>query len=447
MPMERQFYTLFISLVIPVAMQMLINSSLIFIDTLMIGSLGDSAIAAVNLSGVPNFIVMLTLFGFQSGSAVLMSQYWGKRDMLAINRVFGVGFISCTLFAMSAALIMSVFPEQILGLMSPDAEVVSLGVTYIRIVAPTYVINAMVTIYAGSMRCMEKPKVGLYIHSSAMVLNTLLNYILIFGNFGFPALGVQGAAISTVISRSVEFMITMIYALFVCKSFKLDFKAILRPGKVMAQDFFKYATPVVLNEGMWGIGQSLYVIVFSHIGTSAVAAFAVASNVHRVATVLNFGVSSAASVIVGKTVGAGDNKRAYQYGKAINILAGAQGFAIGLLLLAVAPGVIGVINLSQDAKSLLLIMLSIRACLMVTSALNITNYVGVLRAGGDVRFAFVVDICTTWLISLPSAYVIGFVLRLPPQFVMLAFVFDDLSQATAGLLRFRSKKWIHNLTR
>ncbi len=447
LPTEKDFYRAFFAIAVPVVLQNLVNNSLVFIDTFMLSFLNESAIAAANLATLPFFVVMLMLFGFQSGSGMIISQYWGKRDVATINRVIGIAMMSCCVVTVAASSIMFILPAQIIGLINKDPEVVRLAAGYSRIVAFSFVLNAFTSIYITAQRNMEKPKIGLYVHSSAMIVNTALNYVLIFGKFGAPAMGVAGAAIATLISRFVEFGITAVYALFIAKNIKLDFKAMLRPGLDITRDFFRNATPVILNETIWGLGFSQFAVIFSLMNTSVMAAYTIAGNAERVIGMFNFGIALAAGVLVGKATGAGDFDRAYRYGKAVGIIAISQAVVMGVVLLLAAPAVLSVMNISGETKAVAHMMLVVFALLMPFRAFNVTNLVGTLRSGGDARFVMFVDVGVLWLVGLPLAYLTGIIFKLPPVFVMLAFVADDVFKFVASGIRLLSRKWMRNITR
>jgi len=239
----------------------------------------------------------------------------------------------------------------------------------------------------------------------------------------------------------------LVYALFLSKNIKLDFKKMIHPGKMMIADFFRYASPVVVNESLWGLGFSMFSVVFAHMATHAAAAYTVVNQVERVLSIFNFGIAVAASVIIGKVAGTGQFKKVYQYGRALIIMTAAQGVVVGILMFFAAPVVLSLMQTSSESKELAYVMFIVVAAIMGLRSFNCTNIVGVLRGGGDVRFAMMCDVGALWLAGLPVAFILGLVLRLPPQFVMIAFVVDEVIKGVTGMTRFMSRKWINNLTR
>ena len=225
----------------------------VFMDTFMVGLVGQEQMSAVTVSNVPIYIIQLIVFGLQSGSSVLISQFWGRGDREAINRVMGIGFFVAGGISTLCALIMGFFPRQVLLLITDNLRLVELGTPYIRIVGFSYILNSLSSIYIGMQRSIENPRFGMTVFAISTVCNTVGNYVLIFGKLGLPALGITGAAVATFFSRVVEFIISVTYALH-CKRMPLMPACILRPGKAIFRSFVKFSTPVLLNETLWGTG-------------------------------------------------------------------------------------------------------------------------------------------------------------------------------------------------
>ena len=303
---ERGFYKRMWLLALPLILQNLITTSLGFVDTFMVGLLGQSELSAVTAANSPIFLVQVIIFGLISGLTVLVSQYWGKGDTNAINRCMGVALYAGVAIASAVALVLFLFPHAVMGMVTNNALLIELGMPYLRIVGVSYIFNAASSVYVGMQRSTENPVMGMIVFAASMLLNTLLNYILIFGKFGAPALGVTGAAIATLTSRIVEFLLTLGYALF-SRRVPLDLRAILRPGTAFVGDFIKYSTPVLINETLWGLGVTVMTAIIGHmlISEEMLAAYAIMGNIDKFSTVACFGVAGATAVIVGKRIGEG----------------------------------------------------------------------------------------------------------------------------------------------
>lgn len=453
----KSFYKNLIALCIPMILQNLVTTSLAMVDTFMVGMLGETPLAAVTLANLPIFVIQFVVFGLQGGSSVLISQYWGKGDLKAINRVMGVAFTVAGGVSILFALAMFFFPTQIMGMLTNDPALRDIAAEYGRIVGFSYVFNSFTSIYVGAHRSTENPKLGLAIFSVSMIANTFLNWIFIFGKLGAPALGVAGAALATLLSRILEFVIMLIHAAF-SKRLPLSVSLLLHPGSTMWRRFLKYATPVVLNETIWGLGTALYPTIMGHMdgSTEILAAYAVAGNIDRFCSVALFAVSSAAAVIVGREIGAGRTKeKVYEVGKALLMVATALGAVVGIILflvthIIVEPFVYPIYPAFRNcpgAAEITTMILTIVAVFAPLRAFCATNIVGVLRGGGDVNFTTAIDVLPLWVAALPLAALFGLVLHKGIFWVYMAIEVENIIKLGLGLWRIRSRKWIRDVTR
>ena len=294
----------------PIALQNLITFSLGLIDTLMVSWLGNTQMAAVTTANVPVFLLISIVFGVQSGLGILVSQYWGKKDMESISRAIGVAAMLGTGITLVLAVVLFLWPVQIMDLLSNKHELSVLGAPYLKLIGFSYVFNMLSSIYVSAMRSAENAGFGMKLFGVSTLLNTGMNYILIFGKCGFPALGIQGAAIATLLSRVAEFLICLVCALR-SRILPLDLAAFFRPGWEMLRRFVKYSTPVILNETAWGLGNSLLTVILGYTDNSVemLAANAVMGNLNRLFLVVCFGLGAATAVMVGKAIGEGQSHR------------------------------------------------------------------------------------------------------------------------------------------
>lgn len=443
----KAFYRALLMLALPVMLQNVLNSSLAMIGTFMLGVLGETEIAAATLANTPFFIINLLIFGFQSGSSVLFSQYWGKRDLQAINRILGIGIYFCAGITLLFSGTCFLFARDIMAIISRDAEIIELAARFMRISAFSYVLNAISVVYISAQRSIENPKLGLKILTTTMVIDTALSYVLIFGKLGAPALGIRGAAYAVLTARIIEFIITMSYAFFVQGNLKLNVSWLLRPGARFLGDYVRYSGPVVLNETLWGIGFTLYSVIYSLMDKSYLAANTIAGNTEKILSSVFFGLAMAAAIMVGQLIGAGKEEEARQTGKAFNTLSVLVGLALSVVLVTASPVLINSFNLPDATKDIVRMFILIMAVIMPMRSNLVINIIGTLRAGGDTRFVFAIDTGFMWLICLPLAWLFGLVLKLPVFWVVLMPALEDVLKGSAAMLRFRSGKWINNLTR
>ena len=447
------FYRQVLVLAAPIVLQNLITSTLAMADTFMVGMLGELPMAAVTLANIPLFVVQLFIFGVQSGSTVLESQYWGKQDLESINRVLGVAMWLVFLVSSVFAVVLLVRPVEFLSLFGNQREVIELAARYGRIAGLSYVFDALVMVYVAAYRSMERPQMGMYILAVSMVVNTFLNWVLIFGKLGAPALGVEGAALATLTARVLELVIMVVHMVR-SRFFRVRLGLLLRPGMEMARRFLRYGGMVVCNETMWGLGTSMFPTIMGHMAgsTEILAAYTITGNVEKICMVVAFGIGATASIIIGREIGAGRQDRLYGTGLALDTLAVLGGAILGALLLLfvtfIAPvWVFPLFKLSPGAEATATMMITTMALYMPLKDFNSVNIVGVLRGGGDVKASTMIDIGPLWLCAIPFAAFCGLVLKTPVFWVYMAFPLEQVVKCFIGVWRLRSGKWVRDLTR
>ena len=446
------FYRRVFQLALPVVLQNLITTSLGFMDTFMVGLLGDAEMSAVTVANTPVFIMQLILFGLQSGSSVLISQYWGKGDRESINRVLGIGLYAALCVSSVFSLVLFFRPAFVLGLVTDNPALIALATPYIRIVGFSYVFNALASIYVGMQRSIENPRFGMTLFAVSTAVNTLGNYLLIFGKLGLPALGVTGAAVATLSARVLEFAVAAVYALR-CRALPLQRAPLLRPGFAMLRSFIRYSTPVVCNETLWGLGYSMFTVVLGHmaISTEILSAYTVAGNIDRLITAAIFGVAAATTVIVGKEIGMGNRDEILDVGRALCFAAFAVGCCVGVLeqaafWLLVRPYLLPLFHLTADASSICTMLICCYSAAAPINSLLITLVTGVLRGGGDVHAALLIDLVPLWCVNIPLLALCALVWHAPLLTVCFLIAMESLFKIPFGMARLRSGKWIHDVT-
>ena len=449
----RSFYERLFRLTAPIALQNLITFSLGLIDTLMVSQLGNNEMAAVKTANVPVFLLISIVFGVQSGVGILISQYWGKRDHQNISRAIGVAAGLGVGLALVIALALFFWPVQIMDLMSNEHQLSVLGAPYLRIIGFSYVFNMLSSIYVSAQRSVENSSFGMKLFGMSTILNTGMNYLLIFGKCGFPMLGVEGAAIATLLSRVAEFVVCLICALR-SRVIPLDWKALARPGGEMLRRFVKYSSPVLVNELFWGLGNSLLTVILGHtvISVEFLAANAVMGNLNRLFLVVCFGLGAATAVMVGKAIGEGQSREELMaLSRTLSWVTILVGAALAVVALALVPllfqPVIFPLFKLEGLSAHLATTLAVTgfACIPF-HAYSISAVTGILRAGGDVFWSTALDLGPQWLIALPLTALLGLVLNADPWFVSLAIQAESFVKCPICLWRIRSEKWIHDVT-
>lgn len=451
---ERGFYKRLFLLALPLILQNLITTSLGFVDTFMVGLLGNNELSAVTAANSPIFLVQVIIFGLMSGLTILVSQFWGKGDLQSINRVMGVAAYAGVTIAALAALLLFFFPRQVLFLVTDNQLLIDLGAPYLRIVGISYIFNAVSSVYVSMQRSAENPLFGMLVFAASMLLNTFLNYCLIFGKLGAPALGVIGAAAATLTSRIAEFLIVAVYALR-SRRIPLMPGQLLRPGRAVIHTFAKYASPVLLNETLWGLGTTMMTVILGHMAASAdmLSAYAIMGNIDKFTTVSCFGLAGAAAVILGKRIGEGAPKDdVYDLSWCLLLVSLLLGTVLAAIMAVVLPTVFipylyPLFSLTETATEAAISMCIVYLIFLPLKSFDITNITGVLRAGGDVKMATIIDLCPLWLTAVPLTALTGLVLDAPVIFVCLGIYAENICKMPWGVHRLRSRKWINDVTK
>lgn len=443
---QRAFYRKVFYLAVPMALQNLINVGVTAADTIMLGRLSETVLSASSLAGQIQYIMTLFFFGLTAGASVLTAQYWGRRDIKTIEKItsmtISIGFLVSILFACAAFFI----PGPLMHLYTNDTAVIQEGITYLRIVALSYVFTGVAMIYLNILKSVERVIISPIVYSISLCLNIAVNAVLIFGLFGAPVLGIRGAAIGTLCARAFEFLFVILYLKLSRNTIKIHLAELFHFDKVLFRDFMKYSIPVTMNEFFWGIATSANTSIIAHISTSAAAANSVAQVCRQLVTVVGFGVSSSAAILLGKTLGEGKKELVVAYSKKFIRLSLIIGTVSGILILVSQPIILATMNFTPQAASYLKFMLFVMFYFTIAQTCNTTIVCGILRSGGDIKFALVMDLCTMWgcsiLLGALSAFVFHFDIRVTYFFLMC----DELVKIPVCFLRYRKMKWVNEVT-
>jgi putative MATE family efflux protein len=443
---DKDYYRRLLKIGLPIALQQFIMSSLNLVGVVMIGQLGAAPVAAVGLANQIFFLLNILIFGITSGSAMFTAQLWGKRDVPNIRKVLGLALTMGLTAGLIFLIIAEVFPAQALSIYSKDAVVIALGSQYLRIIGFSFLLYAISFCYSAVLRSTGDVKTPLFVTITALSLNMVLSYTLIFGKLGFPALGVQGAAIAVLSSRVVE--CTVLLGL----TYRKGSPAAGKLGELFSYDLefarkvLKPALPVVANELLWSTGTSAYSVVYGRIGTDAIAAMNIASSIDNLAFVVFIGIGNACAILVGNCIGEGDEGQAYRYAARTLVLGILGGIVVGAVILASANSILTLYKVPPIVIGYAYRVLLIIGSLLWLRASNMILFIGAFRSGGDTRYAFLLDGVIIWIVGVPLAFAGAFLFHLPVYWVFLLVMSEELTKWLLGGYRFFSRKWIHNLT-
>ena len=442
---DRTFLRELLTIAIPISFQQLIYASLNMIDVFMVGQLGETAIAAVGLSNQVFFVLILILFGATSGMAIFTAQFWGKHEIEPIRKVLGMSLITATCVALIFTLVATLMPEAVLDFYTDDTEVIDLGSSYLRIVGFTYIAVAIATAYIAVLRSIQLIRLTIIATVSALTFKTILGYGLIFGIGGLPELGVRGAAIGTASGWTLELVLLLILIYTQKTPLAANPLTLFSFDKAFFGRVLKTVWPAVANELFWSFGITTYYAIYAHIGTDSIAAVNINATIEELGFVVFMGLANGCAVMVGNRIGARKKDEAYEIVRRVIIIGVTFAVIVGVIIFFLRDVVVGRYDLSPSgAKNVRMLMLMM-ACTLWIRMFNFSTFVGALRAGGDTRFALIMEICSIWLIGVPAAYIAAFVFHLPVYYVYLAVSIEEIAKAFVSGWRFKSKKWIHDL--
>lgn len=445
--MNKGFWKKVIWIGLPVAIQNLINTVLNMSDTLMISSLGEDYVSAVGLANKVFFVFNLFVFGVVSGCSILQSQFYGKRDIKGLNKIFGFSLLLAFLGGFLFFILAITIPSQIMSLFTKSELLIDIGASYLRIVATSYLFTAVSMAITGLLKSINKTRVPMLVTLCCVFINVIINYIFIFGKFNALKLEADGAAIGTLVSRAIEVMILILYLIFTKKDFILSFNEMFSYSKKFIKKVLFITTPVIINEFAWGLGTTMYSVIYGHMSDNAVAAMTIASILQDLVYAFLFGISSACAVIVGNELGAGLLDKAKKTAKNLLLANFIFSFFLGVLLVLLIKPYLGFYNnVSLEVKDYVFWVCVIFACFMPFKAFNLTNICGVLRSGGDTIACSLLDICGVWVIAIPMGCLAAFGFHLDLKFVFIFILSEEAIKFIIGYIRYKQQKWVKNIT-
>lgn len=434
-----------VRIALPVAMQGMLNTIVNLVDTMMIGALGATAIAAVGLANKVFFVFTLLVFGIVSGSGVLAAQYWGNGDIKNIKKVVGLALTLAVAASIAFLVPAVVCPEAVMRIFTASEDAIQVGAGYLTIVALSYPATAVSNTFVAMLRATGRVKAPVVISSCTIFINIFFNYTFIYGNFGAPAMGAAGAALATLMARLAE-ALSIILVVYLGKApVAARFKEMFGYSREFLVQFFSTTSPVIANEFIWGLGTTLYSLAYGRMGNDAVAAITIATTIQDIVTVLFQGLSAATAVIMGNEMGAGKLKRAERYAKNFLILQFIVTILGALFCVAIRWQIIGVYNITPEIAESVSRCIIVFALFMPFKMFNYVMVVGILRSGGDIKMCLLLDCSGVWMIGVPMAFLGGLFFGFPIHIVYAMVMLEEVYKAVFGYWRYRQKKWLRNL--
>jgi putative efflux protein, MATE family len=444
---NRTFNHALITLVVPIALQNLISASVNLADVVLLGIVNQSAMSAISLAGQVTFVLTLFYMGLSTGAGILTAQYWGRKDVRAIQSILGISCIFSICISILFFVLSFCFPEVLMRIFTNNEGLIGYGTEYLRVTSFSYLAMAISQMYLNVIKSMEKANLSAGISSMCLLLKIIFDALCIFVLFpGMPAKAVMGVAAATVCARLIELICCMVHSA-AGGLVRFHLPVFDDMERELQKDFMKYTMPVLANYIVWGGALTATATIIGHVSADMVAANSIAAVVKDLAIVLCGGISGGGSVIVGKYLGSSDQKLAKRVGNRISFYALLFGALAGVTILLLKPLVFCMVDLNDAAQGHLNGMLYICAYYCIGKSMNSTIIGGIFCAGGDSRFGFLCDTAVMWGIILPLSYYSAFVLHLEPVMLYAVISLDEVIKLPVAVIRYRQYKWMNNITR
>ena len=446
---EKTFYKSFMILALSLALQNLLTYGVNMMDTLMLGRYSQNAMGGVSLCNQIQFLLQMLVVGAGEGAVVMGSQYWGRKKLEPIPHIIGVALRFGGALAVLLFILVFGWPNQILSLLSNDPAVIAEGAKYFSIIRYTYVIFTITNILVASLRSIGVVRIGYMISGSTLVINVCLNYLLIYGNLGFPEMGVRGAACATLIARCVELIIVIWFLKYRENVLNLNLRKLLHIDTSYVRDYMKVSLPVLINQALWGVAQMVQTGILGHLGGDVTAANAISVQVYQVLSVVCYGAASAAGIVVGRTIGEGNEKKLHPLVTTLQVLFLSIGLCSGLAIFLLRGPILAAFGgtLTENAYRLSRQFMLVLAITTVGTSYQMACDNGIIRGGGDTAFSAKMNLISMWGIIVPFSAMAAFWWKCPPVAVFFLLKWDQLYKAVPVGIRLHSWKWVKKVTR
>ncbi len=443
---DRSFYKRLLLLAAPLALQNMITYSVSLADNIMVGQLGELALSGAYVGNQLQNILHMLVIGLSAALMVLGAQFWGKGDAAKVRSIVGIALR----FAFGAGFLLLIttlaIPDGVLSLFTDDAAVMTEAMTYFTIIRFTYVFFCLTQVLVASMRCVETVRIGMYLSIMTFAVNVSLNWILIFGNLGAPALGLRGAAIATLIARILETFVIVVYVRFIDKKLLLRLRDLMHTEKELLARFFRYGMPVILGDIFWGINLAIQGAILGRLGAVALASASIANVLFSIMSVAVYGTSGATAIIIGQTVGSGDHSRLRLYTRTLQVLFVVIGLISGLAILGVRHLVPLIYDLEPETLRSVQAFMIVLAFMIVGTSYQVSCLTGIVRAGGATHFVLVNDLIHIWGFVLPAASLAAFFFHAEPVVVFALLKSDQFLKCIVAFIKVNRFRWVKNLT-
>ena len=444
---DKPFYRTFFRLFLMIAMQNVIVLSVNLADNIMIGAYSETALAGVAAVNQVQFVFQQLVIGTGDALVVLGSQYWGQSRTAPIKQIgkaalligAGIGFVLFIVTGLS--------PRQVVGLFTDTEPIIEAGMEYLRTIRYTYLVFGITSVLLSILRTVEVVRIAFGVSLVTLVVNCSINYVLIGGHFGAPALGITGAAIGTLVARILELVIVLAYYVLFDRRLLVRREDILRTDFTLMKDFFHHCRFFLLVALMFGGATALQTVILGHVSDSAIAANSIAATLFQMLKVFSVGSASATAIIIGKTIGQGNMAKLKEYVRTVQVIFIVVGILTSITLFLLRPPILSLYDLTPETKALANQFILVLCVTCIGTAYQMPVIVGIIRGGGDSRFVFVNDLISIWGIVVPVSLLGAFVFHWHPALILFCLNSDQIFKSGAAAIKANRYTWIKKLTR
>lgn len=444
---DKKFYKTFLRLCLALMLEQAVILSVNLADNLMLGTYSQAALSGVAAVNQIQFLFQQIVYAIGNSVVILGSQYWGQKRMGEIRAISSIGIRLEILLAALLFALVSIFPQGALRIFTSQPQFVEQGVAYLKIMRFSYIFFALTAVLLSTMRVVESVKIALRVSIVSLLINVNINYLLIAGNLGAPEMGVRGAAIGTLTARIVEFCIVTAYVLK-DKKLAMRLKDLVVRNAALAKDYVRVATPTLIAAALWGVATAMQTVILGHMDDSAIAAQSISNTMFLLLKVTAVGASSAASVLIGKTVGEGDMNKVKEYARTLQLLFVGVGVLLAALMLIIRIPLLNVYKpkITPETYRLANAYMLIQSAVLFFMSYQMPTNTGIIRGGGDTKFILVIDTISVSTF-IPLAALGGLVLGWPPIAVIICVNIDQFLKCFPAFIRCNRYKWVRKLTR
>ncbi len=441
---DKEFYKSFLILCITLMLEQAVILSVNLADNIMLENYSESALSGVAAVNQIQFVLQQIVYGISNGVIVLGCQYFGQGKREPVKKLALTGFYAEMFVAFALFAAVAMYPHYALKIFTNDTDVINEGVKYIDIIKFTYPVFACTAIMLASLRIMQCVKIALVVSVISLCVNCCVNYILIFGNFGMPEMGVRGAAIGTLTARILECII--VFSFIKLKYRRVKIRKYLKPDKTLAKDYFKVCIPIVLSSLMWGVSNAVQTVILGHMDTSAMAAYSISSTLFLLLKVTSVGAASAASVLIGQEIGRG-GERIKEYSRSLQLIFICIGVILGISLFTLKNLMLRLYNISDKTRELANAFFTLQSIVIMTMSYQMPVNIGIIRGGGDTKYVMILDFISIWLIVMPLSLYAAFGLKASAAVVVGCLNSDQVFKCIPAAIYVNFCNWQKKLTR